>query len=131
LAIMSDNQADFTLTFRALSNDSDHDFIQQFAQPDKALSWLESWRARSAADANNDSAPDNSKSELMRNANPAYIPRNHRIEEMIQAAYLQDYEPLNKLMSVLSQPYSEQAGFEHYAQAPTEEQRVKATFCGT
>jgi uncharacterized protein YdiU (UPF0061 family) len=131
LDIMSNNQADFTLTFRALCNDIDHDFIQQFAQADEALSWLESWRARRAADANDASAPDNSQSELMRNANPAYIPRNHRIEEMIQAAYLQDYEPLNKLMSVLSQPYSEQAGFEHYAQAPTEDQRVKATFCGT
>ena len=67
----------------------------------------------------------------MRNANPAYIPRNHRVEAMIQSAYTQDFEPLNELTAVLSTPYSEQTGFEHYADPPTEDQRVKATFCGT
>jgi len=131
LALMSEHQADFTLTFRGLCDQSGHDFIQQFTRPDEANSWLEIWRTRRAADASETDTDDKRTYELMRKANPAYIPRNHRVEEMIQAAYLQDYEPLNKLMAVLSKPYSEQSGFEHYAHAPTEDQKVKATFCGT
>ena len=131
LALMSEHQADFTLTFRGLCDQSGHDFIQQFTRPDEANSWLELWRTRRAADASETDTDDKRTYELMRKANPAYIPRNHRVEEMIQAAYLQDYEPLNKLMAVLSKPYSEQSGFEHYAHAPTEDQKVKATFCGT
>jgi uncharacterized protein YdiU (UPF0061 family) len=73
-----------------------------------------------------------SRTESMRLANPAYIPRNHRIEQTITAAVEQgDFAPFEQLSTVLSQPYQEQAAFVHYAAAPQPDERVLQTFCGT
>jgi uncharacterized protein YdiU (UPF0061 family) len=68
----------------------------------------------------------------MRRANPAYIPRNHRIEQMITAAVEEgDFAPFEQLSTVLSQPYQEQAASARYAAAPQPGERVLQTFCGT
>ena len=68
----------------------------------------------------------------MRAGNPAFIPRNHRVEAMIRAAVdRNDFGPFEELLSVLSRPYEDQPGFEQYAVPPEENQRVHATFCGT
>jgi uncharacterized protein YdiU (UPF0061 family) len=68
----------------------------------------------------------------MRRVNPAFIPRNHRVEQIIAAATERgDLAPFEELLKVLSQPYREQPGFEAYAAAPRPEERVLRTFCGT
>ena len=68
----------------------------------------------------------------MRAVNPVYIPRNHRVEAMIQAAVEnQDYGPFEEMLRVLMMPYEEQAGAEKYAEAPGETEKVYRTFCGT
>ena len=68
----------------------------------------------------------------MRQTNPAVIPRNHRIEQVIEAAVeRQDFEPFARMSEVLSQPYSLGEGFESYADAPQPAERVRQTFCGT
>ena len=42
----------------------------------------------------------------MQSVNPAYIPRNHLVEEVIDAAVSQqDFEPFHKLVDVLARPY--------------------------
>jgi uncharacterized protein YdiU (UPF0061 family) len=68
----------------------------------------------------------------MRAVNPAYIPRNHRVEAIIRAAVdRDDYQPFHELISVLSKPFDDQPEFAHYSTPPREEERVHATFCGT
>ena len=67
----------------------------------------------------------------MRRANPAYIPRNHRVEEALAAAESGDLGPFEELVAVLEDPFEEQPGKERYAAAPRPEERVTATFCGT
>jgi uncharacterized protein YdiU (UPF0061 family) len=68
----------------------------------------------------------------MRQINPAFIPRNHRIAQVINAAVDdQDFEPFAKLSAVLSQPYLSREGFESYADPPQPGERVLQTFCGT
>jgi uncharacterized protein YdiU (UPF0061 family) len=68
----------------------------------------------------------------MRKANPAFIPRNHRVEEAIQAAiHRQDFAPFESLGRALERPYEDQPELAHLAEPPAVEQRVKATFCGT
>ena len=68
----------------------------------------------------------------MRRVNPAFIPRNHRVEQIIGAAIERaDLAPFEELLKVLSQPYQEQPGFETYAAPPRPEERVLRTFCGT
>ena len=67
----------------------------------------------------------------MRSVNPAFIPRNHRIEAVIQAAVNNDYAPFEELLTVLSKPFEDQPEFAAYAEPPLPEQRVMQTFCGT
>jgi uncharacterized protein YdiU (UPF0061 family) len=67
----------------------------------------------------------------MRKVNPALIPRNHRIEAVIQAAMRDDFAPFEELLLVLSKPYDDQAEFESYTRPPQDEERVTQTFCGT
>jgi uncharacterized protein YdiU (UPF0061 family) len=70
-------------------------------------------------------------SAAMRKVNPAFIPRNHRIEAVIQAALRDDYGPFEELLGVLSRPYDDQPQFAAYAEPPRDEERVTQTFCGT
>jgi uncharacterized protein YdiU (UPF0061 family) len=69
--------------------------------------------------------------ERMERVNPLYIPRNHQVERAIQAAIVGDLTVFHELNRVLQNPYTEQPGFESYAEPPTPEERVTETFCGT
>ena len=112
-------RADFTISFRALANGE---------EPEALSAWLPKWRERLSRDPQN----DKQRHTLMRSVNPAYIPRNHRVEEMIQAAVeREDYAPFEAMLRVLMNPYEEQAGAERYAEAPGETEKVYRTFCGT
>jgi uncharacterized protein YdiU (UPF0061 family) len=68
----------------------------------------------------------------MRAVNPAFIPRNHRVEQAIDAAIESgDFSPFADLLTVLSRPYEDQAAFAKYANPPQTGKRVFRTFCGT
>ncbi|MDP3418603.1 YdiU family protein [Falsiroseomonas sp.] len=123
LSRMAANQADFTLTFRALATDP-ASARALFADPAAFDGWAESWRARRALGALPDSA--------MRLASPAFIPRNHLVEEAIAAATTRDdFGPFETLLEVLSRPFEDQPDHARYAMPARPEERVLATFCGT
>ena len=63
--------------------------------------------------------------------NPQIIPRNHKVEEALNAANNNDLNPLNNLLELLKYPYKENPKNSPYQNPPTLEQRVKETFCGT
>ena len=68
----------------------------------------------------------------MRAVNPAFIPRNHRIEEVIEAAVVAaDFTPFEALLLVLAKPFEDQPAFAHYMDPPQVHERVCQTFCGT
>jgi uncharacterized protein YdiU (UPF0061 family) len=117
---MAENQADFTNTFRALSTGDARD---QFTDPAAFDAWEEGWKARLAEEAD--------PVAVMRQANPAFIPRNHRIEQMIAAAVEGDYAPFHRLNAVLSQPFVDQPEHADLARPPKPDEVVPATFCGT
>ncbi len=120
LTRMAQNQADFTNTFRALGGDAARD---QFTDPAAFDSWAEGWRARLAR--------ENDPDAVMRAANPAFIPRNHRVEQMIQAAVQGDYAPFHRLNAVLARPYDDQPDAADLRRPPAQNEVVHATFCGT
>jgi serine/tyrosine/threonine adenylyltransferase len=133
LQIMQRNQADFTLTFRALCDaaadiSADAQLRQLFSDGREYDAWALRWRARLALEDQQPAA----RAAAMRLVNPAYIPRNHRIEQAIVAAVeRQDFSPFEELSNVLSQPYVARPAFERYADAPLSNERVLQTFCGT
>jgi serine/tyrosine/threonine adenylyltransferase len=68
---------------------------------------------------------------LMRAANPIYIARNHRVEEVIVAANAGNFSPLHRLLKVVQKPFEEHKGYEDLRAAPNAEEEVTQTFCGT
>ena len=68
---------------------------------------------------------------LMHRSNPIFIPRNHRIEEVIEAGYRGDFEPFHRLCELLQHPFEQQPKNAAYEDAPTNDEIVSATFCGT
>ena len=132
LDAMAKNEADFTLTFRRLSDaagDVNDDSVRaQFTDPAAFDEWAVGWRQRTACEPQSTTE----RQAAMRAVNPAFIPRNHRVEAVIQAAMNNDdYTPFEELLSVLSKPYQDQPEFAAYADPPMPDQRVLRTFCGT
>ncbi|MEW6643061.1 MAG: protein adenylyltransferase SelO [Pseudomonadota bacterium] len=126
LQLMARQEMDFTLSFRRLSDAADGDATELRAMvtaPAALDAWLTRWRARRGHDA-----PD---AAALRAINPAFIPRNHRIEAVIAAATHGDYAPFEELAAVLARPFDDQPAFAAYGEPPRPEQRVLQTFCGT
>jgi uncharacterized protein YdiU (UPF0061 family) len=122
---MAEGQADFTLTFRRLA---DHLETGSVGVQGLLDDWTARWRSRLARE-DIDPAP---RKALMRAANPAFIPRNHRIEAVIRAAQTEgDFMPMDRLMTVLATPFDDQPAFADYADPPRPDEVVLRTFCGT
>ncbi|RBW57875.1 YdiU family protein [Ruegeria sp. A3M17] len=120
LTRMAQNQADFTNTFRALGGDTARD---QFTDPTAYDTWSEGWNMRLGREQDS--------SAVLAAANPAFIPRNHRVEQMIQSAVQGDYAPFQRLSTVLARPYEDQPNADDLKRPPSEGEVVHATFCGT
>ena len=133
LSAMAENQADFTLVFRRLSEaaadpERDDAVRSSFADPSAYDVWAARWRRRLGDEPEGGAA----RGAAMRAVNPMYIPRNHRVEAVIAAATERgDFAPFEELLAVLSSPYEDQPAFAHYAQPPEPDERVTETFCGT
>jgi len=132
LALMAESQADFTLTFRALSDAAAHsrpdtDVHALFAHPAKFDEWAVRWRERLSREEQSAEA----RSAGMRAVNPMFIPRNHRIEEAIDDVEAGRFDKFHKLVDVLAHPYDDQLEFAEYAKPPTPDEEVQQTFCGT
>ncbi len=133
LTAMHRNEADFTLTFRRLcdaaeSSANDGALRELFTDPADINAWLSAWRERTGRETLSDART----AAAMRTVNPAFIPRNHRIEQAIRAAEDDgDFSLFEALLTVLSKPYDDQPGFAVYAAAPRPQEEVLRTFCGT
>ena len=131
---MARNGADYTLTFRRLcdaaaSADGDVAVRSLFTDPAPYDDWATNWRRRLADDVE---AAGERRAAAMRAVNPAFIPRNHLVEEALSAAVKSgDLAPFESLLAVLSKPYEDQPAFGRYADPPRPHQIVHQTFCGT
>jgi uncharacterized protein YdiU (UPF0061 family) len=126
------NQVDYTVFFRGLCRaaedpSADAGLAALFEDPSAFHGFAEPWRRRLALDR---VAPE-VRALAMRRSNPAFIPRNHRIEQAIAAGVSGNFEPFETLLRVLARPYEEQPEFAYLAEPPLVDERVTATFCGT
>ncbi|TQR15550.1 protein adenylyltransferase SelO [Psychrobacillus soli] len=125
LGMMQKYRVDYTNTFLSLTFDKRGDTAlfdsKEFGD------WFEEWQARL-------SRQEESKSsvlQLMRNNNPAVIPRNHRVEEALDAAEQGDLSVMEQLLGVLSNPYAHTPKQEEYSTLPVQSNCSYKTFCGT
>jgi serine/tyrosine/threonine adenylyltransferase len=133
LAAMQAAAADFTLTFRRLCDAAedaaaDKELRSLFNEPAAFDRWAVRWRERLARDPQSPAA----RARQMRRSNPAFIPRNHRVEQALAAAVEHgDFAPFNALLAVLARPYEDAPEHAAYATPPQSDERVLQTFCGT
>jgi serine/tyrosine/threonine adenylyltransferase len=125
--------ADFTLTIRRLARcvdepADDASLLELFAPSSGIADWLRRWRERLASEPQHAAE----RAANMRRVNPAFIPRNHRVEAALEAASTHgDFGPFQKLLSILEHPYDDQPGCGEFEQPPAPGERVLRTFCGT
>lgn len=133
LHLMAEQNSDYTLTFRALSDTlapEDETNIPGDAFPlsDAFQPWLKKWHALLARENNDISTAY----ALMVSKNPVYIPRNHWVEAAIQQATQdEDFSVFHQLVDVLARPFEYRKEHGAFAMPPTPEQEVTRTFCGT
>jgi uncharacterized protein YdiU (UPF0061 family) len=132
-ATMQSAGADFTLTFRRLARcaeepANDASLLELFASSAGIADWLQRWRERLASEPRNAAE----RAANMRRVNPAFIPRNHRVEAALEAAATHgDFGPFHRLLKILEHPYDDQPGCSEFEQPPAPGERVLRTFCGT
>ena len=126
LNMMQKHSADYTNTFRALTLDKLEDTALFNSEEFKL--WNEQWQARLSRQHE---SKDDSQ-QLMRDSNPAIIPRNHRVEEALEAAVESgDYSVMERLLEVLSSPYAHTQEQTDFCTVPAEINESYRTYCGT
>lgn len=125
LDLMARNKADYTNTFLSLTFNKtgegslydNKDFID----------WYLAWKYR----LKRQDISEEAVTRLMRENNPAVIPRNHKVEEALSAAEKGDLSIMNRLLRVLSIPYAHTPQQVDYAAPPEPTSCPYKTFCGT
>ncbi len=118
LALLEKERADFTLAFRRLAAGTLADHL---VDPAPFQKWATRWQSRRAPDF----------AARMNRVNPAYIPRNHLVEEALAAAAGDDLAPFEALLAVLADPFNERPGLDRYAHPDPGGNPGYRTFCGT
>ena len=133
LDTMHRNAADFTLTFRllceaAIDEHADAALRTVFRDPSAYDEWAATWRLR----LTHDPQEPHARAQSMRQVNPNFIPRNHRVEHALNAAVEHsDFRTFEELLTVVSRPYEDQQTLKSYGDIPQPSERVFRTFCGT
>lgn len=126
LTWMQQNKLDFTNTFCDLT--SDQQLEKEIYQDASFLNWRREWEQKllDAGIKREDAIA------TMRQVNPTIIPRNHRVEEALQACEERDdVQVLERLLAAITDPFSQDADLQSYREPPPPAQRCYQTFCGT
>ena len=122
---MHSNGADYTNTFRDLGRQGLPE--NQLYQSETFETWHRRWQERLGGEGR---SLDSSLS-LMRSVNPVVIPRNHKVEEALQAGEEGNLNPFRNLLKALESPYEEADHLAPYQVPPKPSEKVHQTFCGT
>lgn len=128
--MLEGKQVDFTGFFRALASvpaKGSAAMAGLFSDVAIIEPWLDRWKARTDAD----DLPAHERMAAMNAVNPIYIPRNHKVEEALQAAEQGDITPFERLLAVVRKPFEEREGLDEYAQPPPKDFGRYVTYCGT
>jgi protein adenylyltransferase len=131
LTLMQGKNIDWTLAFRYLADAAsgqEERVRALFADAPDFDPWIEQWQSRLSGE----SVAPSDRAQAMRRVNPAFIPRNHRVEDALSVAVERaDYTPFERLLTILARPFDDQPEFSAFAEpAPQGPERYR-TFCGT
>ncbi len=133
-----DNKYDYTLGFRYLSQcliDDNSTSLEQIQKKyridystDQLKDWIVTWKSKLLSQG-----MSSAEAFLqMQASNPAYIARNHRVEEVIKAVVESGYfTGFNQFLSALQSPFVENSELDDYLKPADDKEKVTATFCNT
>ncbi|TAG58681.1 MAG: YdiU family protein [Cytophagales bacterium] len=125
LHLMENLKLDYTNTFLTLSNDM-YEINSPMNEPE-FQTWLEKWKKAIESSTSFEKAR-----KLMTENNPAFIPRNHLVEEALESAVNGNFDLINQLLIVHRKPYNYQEDLKYFTTPPSEVFETRyATFCGT
>tara|TARA_B100001113_G_scaffold116178_1_gene94778 strand:+ start:352 stop:1797 length:1446 start_codon:yes stop_codon:yes gene_type:complete len=130
LKIMMNNESDFTIAFRSISNllrNDPKNFLNEFKKDKEITIWLESWKKA----IHNENEDVNQLAVELDKLNPIYIPRNHQVQQTIEMAYEGDFSKFWEMLEIIKRPFDENEKYSEYEKRPLEDQKVRKTFCGT
>lgn len=122
LDLMHEYSADYTNTFLDLGQKELP--AEEFYISEDFSNWHNRWVKRLQQEGGDSFA-------LMRSVNPAVIPRNHKVEEALQAAERDDLTPFHHLLEAVTNPYESGEYLKPYQTPPNPKEKVLQTFCGT
>ena len=122
LDLMHEYSADYTNTFLDLGQKELP--AEEFYISEDFSKWHNRWVERLQQEGGDSFA-------LMRSVNPAVIPRNHKVEEALQAAERDDLTPFHHLLEAVTNPYESGEYLKPYQTPPNPKEKVLQTFCGT
>ncbi len=126
LNIMKKYNADYTNTFRSLTMDKTED--TELYGKEEFNNWYKMWQERLIRQKESKEL----SRELMRNNNPSVIPRNHLVEEALEAAVKNnDYTVMRKLLDAITKPYDYSVKNDYYVTVPKTSCGTYKTYCGT
>lgn len=127
LEAMHQARADFTSTFAALADLAETSGPTPCLPPGITPDWLAAWQKRLGQEAEGRSA----QIARMRRANPLVIPRNHKVEEALEAAEIGDMQPFQDLLAAVRDPFADTPASAAYKSGPPAGCGPYRTFCGT
>ncbi|WP_069637232.1 protein adenylyltransferase SelO [Campylobacter pinnipediorum] len=133
LNLMYKNGSDYTNTFVRLSlevGEQDGSYLQGTSELFNDIEfkkWQEKWHESIEISEQN----MQKAYEMMKNANPFVIPRNHLVESALSNATKGDYKEFNELLKVLQKPYEYDFKNSKYQELPSVSMAAYKTFCGT
>ena len=122
---MQQTDSDYTNTFKDLTNNLPPSGERY--DSDTFKEWHARWQTRVAANTQ----PLDASLDLMRANNPVVIPRNHKVEQALEAANSGDLQPFKDLIAALQEPYKSNPDLKPYQSPPKPNEKVCQTFCGT
>ena len=116
---MKDSGADYTNTFRALSNltenEADVRYLQDlFIDTDRFQDWLRQYRSR----LQETGLSGQERSMRMKQKNPKYVLRNYLLQQAIDKAKQKNYSDMESLLRLVQRPFEEHPGYEAYSEQP-------------
>jgi uncharacterized protein YdiU (UPF0061 family) len=107
--------------------DNNHTFIDLFADKEKVWGWCLDYSAR----LQREGSIDSERQQSMRRHNPKYILRNYLVQKAIIAAQQKDYREIDRLLTLVQDPYEEHPGMESYAASPAAADKHLSISCSS
>jgi uncharacterized protein YdiU (UPF0061 family) len=133
LVFMAQTQADYTNTYRALGDfraapGEQNEHVRDYFVDRGAF---DGWAARYRARLREQTSTDTERRARMHQVNPKYVLRNYLAQSAIEKAQQKDFSEIDRLLTLLQSPYSDQPGMDAYAAPPPNWGKHLAVSCSS